>query len=234
MSLNNCTYPVIGRFVAVGIFLADDCGVPIVGPGAGYFDWCPAALSMEDDVTEGDGFSRTCANGTELVNLPGNNTLAGINVDLDLHGMDPTFVAEAGGATPVTQGGEIVGWDNCRDGAGSASLYLWREVVGDEACAGGDAQYLLTVLPWVDQLRITEEGNFGGDDGYLRLTGRSRTGHAFGVGPLPVFPDPTDPDANPPLPFETPIGSDCMRRTVLTSLAPPDDCGIYDVEPEPA
>lgn len=231
MSADACTYPMIGKFVAVGIFLSDECGAPIVGADAGYVDWCPAALSMEDDVTEGDAFTRTCANGKVVADIPPEETLAGIDTNLDLHGIEFTFLAGAGGASPVTQGGEVVGWDTCRDGSGNASIFLWREIIGDEACdpeGAGGQQWLLTVLPWVSRVRLTEEGTFGSSDAYVRLTGRSRSGHAFGVGPLPVFPG-ADPDTDPPVKFDDPVDASCMRRTVITSQPPPAECGVLEV-----
>lgn len=233
MATSDCTYPMPGRFLAVGIFLSDDCGQPISGPDAGYNDWCPAALAMTDDVQEGEGFTRTCANGDIIVEIPPKETLPGVDVELDLHGIDPAFAGSISGS-PVTQNGEVVGWDDCQDGSGNASIYLYREVVdGNGACGGpgGQPLYLVTILPWVTNLRVTSEGTFGGDDGYQRLTGRSRTGHSFGHGAIPLFPDPTDPDANPPVCMDQEIDPRCVRRNVYTTLAPSDLCGFVDVEP---
>lgn len=226
MAISDCTGPTPGKFIAVGIFLADDCGVPIDGVDMGWVDWCPAALSIDPQVNEGDDFQRECANGAILNSTPGVDTLTGVDWELDLQQFDPDFLAAVSGATPVTFDGETVGWDTCKDSAGSASIFLWREVAGDP-CEGGAPQYLLKILPWSSNVRITEEGTFGAADAYLRLTGTSRLGHGFGLGPLPYQNDPLTP-GTPACP-EQPIGSDCPVRDVLTTLPPPDECGFVEV-----
>jgi hypothetical protein len=236
MAVQDCNYPILGKFKAVALVLADDCGKPIGGPGTGWMEHCPAAFTPAEDVNEGDSFTRECADGSILVDVPGVNTLLGVDVELDLHGASPEFISMASGSTPVTQNGTIVGWDDCKDGHGSLNMYLWREIVGESACdpETGKPQYLLDIYPWVDQVRITDEGTYGGSDGFIRVSGRSRTGHLFGTGGLEVFED----DTEAPECMEDPIPPSCMRRRVITTLAPPEVCGLLDVEacdatPEP-
>lgn len=234
MAVNDCAYPVLGRFKALAIVLADDCGTPKTGVDQGWVDQCPGAFAYTEDVEEGEDFRRACADGTTMVSAPGRVSLNGYDLQLDLHTVEPQLWGDVAGATPVSQDGTVVGWDQCRDSRGSAALYLWREVVqaGGAACGqSGSQQYLLTIFPWVDQIRIVEQGTFGGADGFLRLTGTARTGHSFGVGALPVFPDLNDPVANPPVCMEQPIDPSCAVRHVLTEQPWPDACGFVEVTP---
>ena len=233
MAVTDCAYPVLGRFKAAAIFLADDCGAPIGGTDAGWVDQCPGAFAYSANVTEGEDFERQCADGSTLVSVPGVDTLTGYQIDLDLHTADPGLWAAVAGATPVIQGSgqtaETVGWDVCADSAGSASLFLWREIVGADACSGptADPQYLVTIFPWVDGIRLVEQGTFGGADSFLRLTGTARTGHAFGKGPLPIWPGAQA--ADPPTCLTQPLEASCAVRNVITTVPWPDDCGFVDV-----
>lgn len=232
VAVADCTYPVLGRFKAIALVLADECGAPIVGSDKGWVDQCPGAFAYTEDVEEADDFARECADGTNLLTLPGKVTLKGYDVELDLHTADPGFWGAVAGATPVMQGPTVVGWDQCKSSSGSASLYLWREIVqaGGAACGTAtDQQYLVTIFPWVDQIRVQEQGTFGAADGYLRLSGSARTGHKFDKGALPLFPATTDPETNPPVCMTQTLSADCAVRHVVTTVPWPDDCGFFDV-----
>lgn len=224
MALINCDYPTPGRFRTVALVLAGVCGAPVTGADNMWVDQCPAALELTPDVVTPEPFRRTCADGQILLDEPGIQTLVGLDFNLDLHSASPDMMTLLG-LKPVTQGGVVIGWDDCRDATGSLNIYLWREVAGDQACdPDGERQWLVTIIAWAHQVRVTHTGTFGGSDGLTRLSGRGRLGHNFDVGALQVVETGGVPEC-----FDEPITSDCTGRTVLTTLAPPSECGLAAV-----
>lgn len=228
MSAENCTYPALGRFKNLALVLADDCGRAIGGPDSAWVEQCPGALDFTDDIDEGNDFERRCADDSIFVSIPGKKSLKGIDVNIDLHGLAPEFAAQLGG-TPVMQGADIVGWDDCISGEGNLQAYIWQDVAGGSACDpnASERQFLLTIFPWLSEVRITRQGTFGAADSFIRITGRSRTGHGFGLGGLPVMDD----GAGNPECMEQEISQACTRRTILTTLPPPEECGFITVTP---
>ena len=227
-----CNYPVLGTFNTVGIFLADDCGAPVPGDDKGWIDRCPGAFTYEPVITTAvEDFTRTCADGNRLTTVPGYDSLDGYDIQLDLHNVDPAFWSSVAGATPVVEGGETVGWDMCQYGYGSASIFLWRTIIkpldptGCEPDAAFDS--MVTIFPWVYQIQIREEGQFGSQDSFMRLTGRSRTGHKFGKGPYPLI---KGAGSNPDTCLSQAISPDCTLRQVISDVFP-RECGFVDVTP---
>lgn len=227
-----CSTPDLGRIKKVGLFLLDDCLAPIYGPGTGYIDDCPAAFSTSDNIDDGTDFTRTCADGSIKRFVPGVRSLQSIEVDVDLHWLDPNWLAQAGGAQPVTHNGEIVGWSDCTSDRFNICVVVWQEILGGDACKpGGGAPgcpNFVRVYP-VKGARITQEGTIGDEDSYVRLTGLTTDAHALGAGPIPLACDTATGEAE--------WLSDCLvegcHRFQFTAGPAPDVCGIYDTVAPP-
>lgn len=226
-----CNTPVRGRIREIGLFLLDDCMSPIYGPGTGYIDTCPAALSTSDNIDEGEEFTKRCTDGSIRVQIPGVQSLTSIEVNADFEWIDPEWVAMAGGAQPVMHNGQAIGWSDCTRDRFNVAVVVWQEILGGDACdptsTDPGCQRWVRVYP-VKDARLTEDGDPGSEDNVIRLTGNTQAAHALGSGPIPLACDPTTGEAE--------WITDCLpsgcHRFQFTGATPPDVCGIYDtVEP---
>lgn len=230
----HCDTPDLGRIKSVGLFILDDCLAPIYGPAAGYIDDCPANVETSDNLDEGEDFTRRCADGTIKRFLKGRTSLQDIEVNLDLHWLDPTWIAQAGGAQPVIHNGEVIGWSDCTQDRFNVLVVVWQEILGSDACdptqtEPGCNDYV-RLYPLKDA-RITEEGTIGAEDSYVRVTGSTSADHALGSGPIELACDPTTGDAQW---LTDCLPSGCHRFKFIGGPAP-TDCGAIDTTepPEP-
>lgn len=223
--------PVRGRIREIGLFLLDDCLRPIYGPGAGYIDQCPAGLSTSDTIDEGEEFTKRCTDGSIRIQIPGVQTLTGIEVNADFEWIPPEFVAAAGGASPIIHNGETIGWSDCTRSTFNVAVVVWQEIVGGDACdpnaPDSGCERWVRVYP-VKGARMTEDGDPGSEDNVIRLTGNTLAQNALGSGPIPLACDETTGEAQ--------WLTDCLpsgcHRYQFIGAAPPDVCGVVDtVEP---
>lgn len=186
-----CETPDLGRLKSVGLFLADECLRPVYGASAGYIDPCPANFETSDNVDEGEEFTRRCANGSIKRYVPGVKSLQSIEVNIDLHWLDPEWVAQAGGATAVEHDGEVIGWaDGTRDRF-NVIVVVWQEILGE--CGGDVTGDFVRVYP-LKGATLSEEGAPGSEDNYVRITGSTVDSHNLGLGPIPLAMDPITGD----------------------------------------
>lgn len=227
-----CSTPDLGRIQKIGLFLADDCLSPIYGAGAGYIDDCPAAFTSTDNMDDGEDFTRRCADGSIKRFVKGIQSLQDIEVNADFHWVDPAWLALAGGATPIEHNGEIIGWSDCTRSQMNLIIVVWQEILGSDSCDPGAADNFsssfVRVYP-VKGARITEEGDPGAEDNYIRITGSTTDGHALGSGPLPLAMDPATGD---PEWLTNCLPSGCHRFR-FTGAVGPDVCGIFDTVAPP-
>ena len=181
-----CTTPDLGRIVKVGLFLADECLNPIYGADAGYLDDCPAAFETSDNVDDGEDFTRRCADGSIKRYIPGVKSLQSIEVNVDLHWLDPDWIAEAGGATAITHDTETIGWADGVSDRFNVIVVVWQEILGE--CGGGVTGQFVRIYP-VKGATVTEEGTPGSEDNYVRITGQTSDSHNLGFGPIPLALD---------------------------------------------
>lgn len=221
----NCTgQPDLGRILAVGVFAADECLAPIYGPRMGYYDDC-ATISTSDNTDDGEDFTRRCPDGSIRRFVPGKRSLQSIEVNIDYHWFDPSWMGEIGGAQPITQGGEVIGWSDCTQDRFNLIVVVWQEILGAGACADGTLQAYVRIYPLKDA-RITEEGDVGAEDSYTRITGMTVDTHALGSGPLPLAAGETRPE------WLTQCLADGCHRFRFIGAPPPDldECGPMDTE----
>lgn len=227
-----CSTPDLGRIQKVGLFLADDCMAPIYGPSAGYIDDCPAAVSTTDNLDEGEDFTRRCANGTIKRFVKGKQSLQNIDVELDFHWLDPDWMSAAGGATPIEHNGEIIGWSDCTQSEMNLIVVVWQEILGADACDPTSTDVgcnsFIRIYP-VKGARISEEGQPGAEDNYIRVSGSTTDSHALGSGPLPLGCDPVTGEAEW---LTNCLPSGCHRFRFVGAEAP-EICGALDTEAPP-
>ncbi|MFJ8143279.1 hypothetical protein [Streptomyces sp. NPDC096013] len=72
-------------------------------------------------------------------------------------------------------------------------------------------------MPWVTN-GIIGDLEIGSEAVTLQITGSTRAGRSWGVGPYDVQPIDS---AGTPGPMLTPLDASCHRRTFLTTVAPP-------------
>jgi len=213
-----CTTPDLGRIKKVGLFLADECLTPLYGADMGYLDDCPAALETSDSVDDGQEFTRRCADGSIKRYIPGVKSLQSIEVNVDLHWLDPEWISNAGGATAIEHDGETIGWADGVSDRFNVIVVVWQEILGE--CGGGVTGDFVRIYP-VKGATVTEEGTPGSEDNYVRITGNTTDSHNLGIGPIELALDATTGDAEW-LTDDLPDGTHRFRFIGATA---PDGCG---------
>lgn len=222
-----CITPDLGRIKKVGLFLADDCLRPQYAADAGYLDDCVAGFESSDNVDDGEEFTRRCADGSIKRYIPGVKSLQSIEVNVDLHWMDPTWLTAAGGATPIMHDSETIGWSDGVSDRFNVIVIVWQEILGE--CGGGVSNDFVRIYP-VKGATITEEGTPGSEDNYFRITGNTSDSNDLGLGPIPLAMDATTGDAEwLSDPFE-----DGQHRYRFLGAPAPDGCGAIETTAPPS
>lgn len=220
-----CTTPDLGRIKKIGLFLADECLNPIYGADAGYLDDCPAAFETSDNIDDGEEFTRRCSDGSIKRYVPGVKSLQSIEVNVDMHWLDPEWIAAAGGATAIEHDGEVVGWADGTADRFNVIVVVWQEVLGE--CGGGVLGDFVRIYP-VKGARISEEGAPGSEDNYVRISGETTDSHNIGLGPIPLALDTLTGDAE----WLTDELEDGTHRFRFIGAPAPEGCGsIATVDP---
>jgi hypothetical protein len=221
-----CTTPDLGRIKKVGLFLADECLTPLVGQAAGYLDDCPAAFETSDNVDDGEEFTRRCADGSIKRYIPGKKSLQSIEVNIDLHWLDPEWIANAGGATAIEHNGEVVGWSDGTADRVNLIVVVWQEILGNCGEVTGD---YVRIYP-VKDATVTEEGTPGSEDNYVRITGNTSDSHNLGRGPMPLAMDAGTGDAE----WLSDDLADGTHRHRFIGGTAPEGCGAIATVAAPA
>jgi hypothetical protein len=220
-----CTTPDLGRIKKVGLFLADECLTPLYGADMGYLDDCPASFETSDSVDDGEEFTRRCADGSIKRFIPGVKSLQSIEVNVDLHWLDPTWIAAAGGATAIEHDGEVIGWADGVSDRFNVVVVVWQEILGE--CGGGVTGDFVRIYP-LKGATVTEEGTPGSEDNYVRITGNTTSSHNIGFGPIPLALDTVTGDAEW---LSEPLEDGTHRFRFIGGTAP-DGCGaVATVDP---
>jgi hypothetical protein len=213
-----CTTPDLGRIKKVGLFLADECLTPLYGADMGYLDDCPAAFETSDNVDDGQEFTRRCADGSIKRYIPGVKSLQSIEVNVDLHWLDPEWIAAAGGATAIEHDSETIGWADGKADRFNVVVIVWQEILGE--CGGGVTGDFVRIYP-VKGATVTEEGTPGSEDNYVRITGQTSDSHNIGFGPIPLALDTTTGDTE----WLSDELADATHRFRFVGGVAPDGCG---------
>jgi hypothetical protein len=216
-----CTTPDLGRIKKVGLFLADECLTPLYAADMGYLDDCVAGFETSDNTDDGEEFTRRCADGSIKRYIPGKKSLQSIEVNVDLHWLDPTWIAAAGGATAIEHDGETIGWADGTSDRFNVLVVVWQEILGE--CGGGVTGDFVRIYP-VQDAKVSEEGTPGSEDNYVRITGMTVDSHNVGYGPLPLAMDATTGD---PEWLSDPL-EDGTHRFRFIGAPAPDGCGAIE------
>lgn len=218
-----CTTPDLGRVKKIGLFLADDCLNPIYGEAKGYIDDCPAAFETSDNVDDGEDFTRRCADGSIKRYVPGVKSLQSIEVNVDLHWLDPEWISSAGAATAIEHDGVTIGWADGTSDRFNVIVVVWQEILG--SCGDDATGDFVRIYP-VKGATLTEEGAPGSEDNYVRITGSTTDSHNLGFGPIPLAMDPLTGDAE----WMTDEFPDGTHRFRFVGASAPEDCGAVDTK----
>ncbi|HEY5419360.1 MAG TPA: hypothetical protein VIL10_01380 [Marmoricola sp.] len=216
--MGNCTTPDLGRIKKVGLFLADECLTPLYGADMGYLDDCPAAFETSDNVDDGEEFTRRCADGSIKRYIPGVKSLQSIEVNVDLHWLDPEWISNAGGATAIEHNSEVIGWADGKADRFNVVVIVWQEILGE--CGGGVTGDFVRIYP-VKGATVSEEGTPGSEDNYVRITGSTSDSHNIGFGPIPLALDTTTGDTE----WLSDELADATHRFRFVGGIAPDGCG---------
>lgn len=178
---------------------------------------------------------RLNANGDICVDKPKAAILRWYEVAVELCEVNPSLInimtAEPlvlnDAASPVT-----IGWDT-EVGSAELSNFGLEFWVGteDEACDDGEVVYGYGLLPWVYQANLLDL-TIGNDVVTFTVSGITRKGSPWGVGPYNVLINETGLNAGLPGPMLTVIGPNVHKRFFWTTLAPPlADCECTDTTP---
>jgi hypothetical protein len=199
----------------IRVTLLDGCGAPVVGDENAFVASCFTSIAMNSDTDTVDDTIYRDGTGSVCAIKRGCTTLLGYTVEANLNGVTPGLVSLMTG-NPVVAGtdGEAIGYDDCAIQCNHGfALEVWNEVIGD-ACADGEVTYMYTLLPWVTGGYVTDL-ELGTDALAFQVTGTTRAGGNWGVGPWNVQGDPAAP-------MLTPLGASCHRRIMSTNVAPPE------------
>ncbi|MER6557878.1 hypothetical protein ABT300_08935 [Streptomyces sp. NPDC001027] len=148
-----------------------------------------------------------------------------MDLELNVFSVSPEMIEILTG-NPVYLGydGTPIGFDTCSIECNTGfAVELWAEVLGEECADGAQGQWLYWLMPWVTN-GIIGDLEIGSEAVTLQITGSTRAGGSWGVGPYDV--QPLDA-AGTPGPMLTPLSSSCHRRTFLTTIAPPEPSCDY-------
>jgi hypothetical protein len=212
--------PLIANADVIRVTRVDACGRPVCGVDNGFVFDCFATLAMNPNVADGTDVEYKAANGRQCGFKRGCPTLNGYDVELSFFSVSPEFIEITTG-NPVVFGfdGEPIGFDDCSVQCDTGfAIELWAEVIQNEICPeNSEGEWIYFLLPWVTN-GLLGDLEIGSEAASLTLSGATRAGGSWGVGPYDVMPIDA---ANTAGPLLTPLGVTCHRRTFVTTIAPP-------------
>ncbi|MDH6189124.1 hypothetical protein EES44_24285 [Streptomyces sp. ADI96-15] len=220
--------PLIANADVIRVTRLDGCGRPVCGEENGFVFDCFATLGMNANVEEGEDVTYKAANGRQCGFKRGCPTFNGYDLELNFFSVSPELIEITTG-NPVVYGfdGKPIGHDDCSIQCNSGfAIELWAEVLGEDICeaeGSGDGAWIYFLLPWVTNGQLGDL-ELGSEAVSLVLNGATRAGGGWGSGPYDVMP--VDASGTPGR-MLTPVGSNCHRRTFVTTVAPPEPVCEY-------
>lgn len=219
--------PLIANADTIRVTRLDGCGRPVCGEDNGFVFDCFASLQMNPNVDDGEDVEYRAANGRICGFKRGCPSFRGFDIELEFFAVSPELIELMTG-NPVVFGYDAkpIGYDDCSVQCNSGfALELWAEVIGEDVCdaQGSGGAWIYFLLPWVTN-GVLGDMEIGNEAASLTLNGATRAGGGWGTGPYNVMPINVGGTAGPLL---TPIGANCHRRTILTTIAPPTPLSDY-------
>lgn len=219
--------PLISNAATVRVTRVDGCGRPVCGDDSAFVTECFASVQMEANVEEGEDINFTAANGKQCGFKRGCPTLNGYDLTFTFFQASPELIEIMTGS-PVyfDYAGQPIGFDSCSIPCRTGfALEVWTDVLGEDVCADDSAEgaWVYFLLPWVVN-GIIGDLELANEAVNLELTGATRAGGRWGIGPYDVQAQDAAGTAGPML---APIGPGCHRRTFITNIAPPTESTTY-------
>jgi hypothetical protein len=220
--------PLIANASVVRVTRVDGCGRPVCGDQNSFVFDCFASLAMNANVEDGTDVEYRAANGRVCGFKRGCPSFRGYDVQLNFYAVSPELIEIMTGS-PVVYGydGTAIGVDSCSIQCNSGfSVELWAEVLGEDVCpeeATGEGAWIYALLPWVTNGQLGDL-EIGSEAVTLTLTGATRAGGRWGVGPYDVQAADA---AGTPGPMLAPLDGACHRRIMVTTVAPPEPSCDY-------
>jgi hypothetical protein len=183
---------------------------------------------MNANVEDGEDVEYKAANGRVCGFKRGCPSFKGYDIELNFFSVSPELIEIATG-NPVVYGfdGKPIGYDDCSIRCNSGfALELWAEVLGEDVCdaeGSGDGSWIYFLMPWVTNGMLGDL-EVGSEAASLTLNGATRAGGGWGRGPYDVL---AQDKAGTPGQLLTPLGSTCHRRTMVTTVRPPEPTCDY-------
>ncbi|WPR52849.1 hypothetical protein SJI45_19120 [Streptomyces sp. S399] len=219
--------PLISNAATVRITRVDGCGRPVCGDDNAYVTDCFASVSMAANIEDGEDIQFKAANGRQCGFKRGCPTLNGYDLTFTFFQASPELLEIMTGS-PVyfDYDGRPIGFDSCSIACNSGfALEVWTDVLGEDVCEDEAAEgaWVYFLLPWVTNGMIGDL-ELASEAVNLELTGATRAGGKWGVGPYDVQAQDA---AGTPGPMLTPLDAACHRRMFITSTPPPEPSTTY-------
>lgn len=215
----------------------DSCGNPVPPETEDAFvvtkGFVSVALTAE--IEEGDDHFQKNADGEICYQDKSKDSFKRWTIELTLCGVDPALWELLGNATLETDwNGDTVGIRGYEgSNPAAAAIEVWTGIPGEDCFPNTPASYGYLLLPFVEPgvLGDMTIENGGAD---FTLSGHTRGGGGWGIGPYPVVP--TDAEHTPG-PLAVPMQPREHHLLRTTTVAPPEpQCGAqtmpeYDLDP---
>lgn len=223
------TQPKFLQGYSVRVTQLDDCGNPEFGECAYAVSDGFIQVTLTPNIADGDEFQQKNAHGIFMTNQRSRRQLNWYDVsiqfrevDYELYAMltgNPTIVNDA--SPPETIGIGVTASDFATS---NVAIELWMGQDEEPCGEDGLPWYGYDLIPWFIDGAVSEEGPVTNGMINFTLTGRSRKGTPWGVGPWDVLLSSVTGD---PMPLFSPVPTDAYRWGPISTQVPPPDptCG---------
>lgn len=186
------------------------------------------SVAMTSDVEEGDDHFEKNADGELCYTDKSSDQFKRWNLEVSLCNVDPALWEMMGNARLEEDwDGDVVGVRGYEGGnPGAYAMEVWTGIPGEDCLPGEPANYGYLLLPFVIP-GVLGDVTIENGGATFTLSGHTRGGGGWGVGPYDVVP--TDAE-NAPGPLTVPLGADEHHLLRTTTIAPPaPECGSLDM-----
>jgi hypothetical protein len=214
-----CAKPLQGSTVRVTML--DACGNPLLTECAYAVSDGFVSVTLTPNVDEGERLYVRNSDGEPVINQRAKPNLNWYDISLIFQEVDFELFTTLTGLLPNEDDlGRTTGFlvTESRYGTGSFALEVWMGNA-EEECAPGDVLpfHGYNLLPWVVEGSLSGDITITNDLITFTVTGRTRNGTSWGVGPYDVVLD----TLGTPSPLFTAIPIDTHHLPIWTQLAPP-------------
>lgn len=223
--------PKLAEGGVVRLTRVDQCGRPVEGEDNAIASECWASVQMTPNVNTGNDIEMLGMNGRSCAFKRACPDFRGFDVTAQFWEASPEQVELLTG-NPVVfdHNGNPVGWDDCQVPCSSGfGLELWQDILGEECAEDAEGQWFYWLMPWLTggmlgDLTVSNTGL------QFTVTANTRPKSQWFLGPWDVI---AQDDLQTPGPLLTPLGANCHRRALITTIAPPtvDEGGYITVPP---